>query len=385
MGHRQRGSILRRRTRLGEGVIRRPDGSVKTLATGAVWESPNSYSWESADGATTKTFLNGSVRKLPDGYLWESLNYTIQFRNAAGRQVKETVGTSKKDAVRVLGERLKALQDGTYKEIRPISFRQYATTWMTGLGNLKPSTRAAYASMVTYQLVPAFGDYPLSSIGVAEINTYVAEREGKLKPKTLSNLLRLLHKLFEDAMVHGYLKENRLATGKRALRRPRALREGDVTQIDILDQQEVNAVLEAVDQDYYPLFLTAVLTGMRLGELLGLQWRDVDWAVKKIYVRRTSYKGQLYLPKTNGSRRAIDVYDNLLVRLRDLSAGRYRGTAVPAEDLVFVTAGGVAINPDNLRHRVWAPALAKAKLRHVRIHSLRHTFASMLIAQGGGA
>jgi hypothetical protein len=60
-----------------------------------------------------------------------------------------------------------------------------------------------------------------------------------------------------------------------------------------------------------------------------------------------------------------------------------QGAATPAPDtLIFPSTSGGPVDPDNLRHRVWAPALAKAKLRHVRIHSLRHTFASMLIAQG---
>jgi integrase len=88
------------------------------------------------------------------------------------------------------------------------------------------------------------------------------------------------------------------------------------------------------------------------------------------------------VPKTRRSRRAIDIGDQLLGVL-----SRWRreshGEAAPAPDaLLFPDPTGAPLDPDALRKRVWAPALARAGLRHVRIHSLRHTFASMLIAQG---
>ncbi len=121
---------------------------------------------------------------------------------------------------------------------------------------------------------------------------------------------------------------------------------------------------------------------MRLGELLGLQWGDIDWEAKRIWVRRTLYKGEFYRPKTKQSRRAIDVGDQLLAVLSGLRRSRYAEHPAPPDDLVFVTAEETAVDPDNLRHRVWAPALAKAELRHVRIHSLRHFYASALIQSG---
>jgi hypothetical protein len=101
-----------------------------------------------------------------------------------------------------------------------------------------------------------------------------------------------------------------------------------------------------------------------------------------IRIRRTAYKGQFYLPKTKGSKRAVDAGEQLLDVLRGLQSRRYGTGPAPADALVFPNTRGGVLDPDSLRFRVWCKALAKAGLRHVRIHSLRHTYASLLIAQG---
>lgn len=181
-------------------------------------------------------------------------------------------------------------------------------------------------------------------------------------------------------MESGYLAVNRLH-GSRAVRRPRALRDEDETEIEILTPAEVNALLDALAAPYQLLFQTAASTGLRLGELLGLQWGDVDSGRRQLRVRRTLYRGEYYTPKTKRSKRAVDAGPQLLGALRAL-ADFAHGGAPAAEAPIFTTAEGALIDPDNLRQRVWAPALRVAELRHVRIHSLRHFYASALIAQG---
>jgi integrase len=137
-----------------------------------------------------------------------------------------------------------------------------------------------------------------------------------------------------------------------------------------------------VDPAYQALYITAVSSGMRLGELLAFQWGDVDWSTRRLRVRRSLYKGLCYLPKSKKSRRAIDVGDQVLGALRALEGARYGDAGAPPEVHVFVRPDGALIDPDNLRNRVWAPAVKAAGLRHVTQHSLRHTYASLLIAQG---
>jgi hypothetical protein len=122
--------------------------------------------------------------------------------------------------------------------------------------------------------------------------------------------------------------------------------------------------------------------GLRPGELLGLQWGDLDEASRQIHVRRTVWRGTFYVPKTKQSRRKVDIGDQLLGVLSRWRRDHY-GEATPLPDaVVFPGADGGPLDLDAVRKRAWVPALAKAGLRHVRIYSLRHTFASMLIRQG---
>jgi integrase len=344
------------------------------------------------------------TERRPDGTLRVSSNYFIMYRAPDGTQKKETVGPRKKEAAALLAKRLGALHDGTYREVQEITFREYAQRWIKSRQNaLKPSTLASYeAGLGVYAderrdpgppgrrrrrrrrapaLVTVFGDTPLQSITVSDVNAYLGEPTASVRPKTRRNSLALLTKLFGDAVEDGYLAVNRLR-GSRSLQRPKALRAEDEPEIEILTPAEVNRLLDAMDAEHYPLFLTGVYTGVRLGELLALQWGDLDRAGRRLYVRRSVYKGQFYVPKTKRSRRSIDIGDQLLSVLEGLRLAQYGAAPPGPEALIFPSATGRPLDPDNLRHRVWAPALAKAKLRHVRIHSLRHTYASMLIAQG---
>jgi integrase len=314
------------------------------------------------------------TRKAADG----SKRYDASWR--VGSKVKSKTFIRKKDAARYLTDTVKKVHDGTYRELIPITFKAYAEKWLEGLSGLKPSTVREYRSAMTHNLIPAFGDQPIGSLTVANVNAYLAKRQGILKPKTLRNHLALLHRLFEDAQEAGHLAVNRLHKS-RALRRPKALRpeEGEV---EILDATEINWLLDKVEAHYGPLYVTLVSTGMRLGEALGLQWGDVDWNAQQIRIRRSLWKGEYYLPKSKKSRRSIDIGPQVLGALRGIERERYGQGGAPTDAPVFTTPTGALINPDNLRHRVWEPALKAATLRHVTMHSLRHTYASLLIAQG---
>ena len=132
---------------------------------------------------------------------------------------------------------------------------------------------------------------------------------------------------------------------------------------------------------HFPFFLCALRTGLRLGELLALQWGDVDFRGGFIEVRRAFVVGEITTPK-NGKSRRVDMSKQLAetlkaVRIEQKKEALAKGKELP--DLVFVNGEGRYLEHANLRTRVFWPALAKAGLRRIRIHDLRHTFASLLI------
>jgi hypothetical protein len=193
------------------------------------------------------------TRETADG----SKRYHASWR--VGSTIKTRTFQRRKDADRYLTNVVKHVQDGTYVELTPITFKAYAEQWLEGLGQVKPSTRASYSSVLTHQLIPAFGDTPLTALTVEAVNAWLASREATLKPKTLRNCLTLLHKLLADATEGGYLRANRLHQSK-ALRRPRALREGDEADIEVLEPREVHALLDALPPSVSRLGLVLTLS-----------------------------------------------------------------------------------------------------------------------------
>ena len=126
------------------------------------------------------------------------------------------------------------------------------------------------------------------------------------------------------------------------------------------------------------LFLVAVLTGAREGEILGLKWDDLDWENKQLNIQRTFNNGRFFSPKTKESKRKIDLSPLVL---RELKVWRL---ACPKNelDLVFPNKQGKPMNNRNMVQRHFQPALRAEGLPIIRFHDLRHTYASLLIAQG---
>jgi integrase len=142
---------------------------------------------------------------------------------------------------------------------------------------------------------------------------------------------------------------------------------------------------------YYPLFATAIYTGTRLGEVLGLRWTDVDLDGGTIVVQQTlekSGRAPLYgTPKSKKSRRTIPLPAELVGILRHWKAQQNEerlllGPAYRDLGLVFTIAGGGPVNGDNLRRRDFARLTKLAGLPAIRPHDLRHTYASLLLADG---
>src|SRR5215470_2208357 len=158
------------------------------------------------------------------------------------------------------------------------------------------------------------------------------------------------------------------------------------SRIDPLLSEEERTLLETARTEfprYYPLILCALRTGMRLGELIGLQWGDVDFEGHFIEVRRTVKDGGQVFPPKNGKIRRVDLSDQLAATLRQLLVDRKAETlrrgwpAVP--EWVFCSDARTPLHKSDFERRVFHKLLAKAGLRRIRFHDLRHTFASRLL------
>jgi len=314
--------------------------------------------------------MTGSIHK-------KGKSYYIIFRvfdAKTGKRKQKWIpgGKTKREAERKLVEIMGEIHSGTYRDIKKVTFRKFAELWLTSYAKIKtkPSTLRSYQSIINNHLIPNFGDFLLTDITAGMLQRYVAKRLEKVKPKTVVNELVPLKEMLKHAVRWGYLKVN----PAEHVERPRIEKE----EIQIPTPEEIRLFLDNVTPKYRPFFLTAILTGMRRGELLGLQWGDIDWSHSQIYVRRSLWKGQFVTPKSKRSIRRIDMSPTLVRELKKHKLA----CPVSELDLVFCNSKGKPLEPDNLVKRQFLPALRRAKLRRMRFHDLRHTNVALRIEQG---
>jgi integrase len=154
---------------------------------------------------------------------------------------------------------------------------------------------------------------------------------------------------------------------------------------------EVEVLFDAMrDSSIYPVTYTAISTGLRQAELLGLRWRDVDLDMLSISVSRVLYKRrgvcQFKEPKTSHSRRRVAMTPKLALFLREYRTVRESiywqlGKVLALDSLVFGTPDGKPLDPSMLSHE-FAKSAKMAGLEGVRFHDLRHTFASLMLLRG---
>jgi integrase len=330
------------------------------------------------------------------------------FVTYQGRRVARSVGPSKKFA----GEIAEQIEEKIKEEIRarlilgdlstfgeaksPIpSFRDYAQTWLRQYAELecKPSTVAGYRSILETRLLPVFGDELVDRMTRPQVKGFLSDLATTgLSRNTLRNTLCTLRVILNQAIEDGLIDRNPAARlGRFAKsRRPKY-------QASALTQQEAETLLQSaleVCPDYYGLFLAALRAGLRRGELVALQWGDIQFGAndddpnRYILVQHNYVARQFTTPKSKKSRR-VDLSRQLravLLKLRDsrmLEAFANGRTSI-LDEFVFPSPEGSVLDPDNLVKRYFLPAIEHAGLRRIRFHDLRHTFGSLLI-QGGAS
>jgi len=232
----------------------------------------------------------------------------------------------------------------------------------------KPSTIDGYKAIVRAQLLPVFGSMPLEAVTTEAIERWLSSLTGAASSRTKA--LVLLHGILKRARKVWGLQVNAAAE----VEKPALKRSGD---IQVFSPEEVWALARAAgsDQDR-AVFLTAAFTGLRLGELLALTWRDVDFTCAVVRVRASYAAGVLTTPKS-GKVRAVPLAPDVASALAQL--GR-RENWVGDDDLVFAGEAGGHLDGSALRRR-YKEALGRAGLRPLRFHGLRHTFGTRMIAK----
>ena len=257
----------------------------------------------------------------------------------------------------------------THADARP--FTQVATDYYDQyvLVRLKGTTVRSHEQMLRVHLKPHFKATDIRSIGKAEVDTYMGKkRRAGLSKKSINNHLSVLSSVFAFAQERGWVEDNP-AKGKRL--------KVEHTGFNWIDEDASRMFLHAVetnDPHFYPVFLAALRTGMRQGELVALRWQDVllDARTPCIEVRHSRSHGVTTSTKGNKVRR-VPIHTDLL---RALCAKR----GEPSE-LVFTSPSGAQLTGNVLKNPLRRAKLAIGR-PELRFHDLRHSFASQLTARG---
>jgi integrase len=283
-----------------------------------------------------------------------------------------------------------------------VTLGEFLRRWLADYGTtLRPTTLDSYREIVGVHLVPALGGTRLDRLTPGAVQGYLTQKlhgkkggddkweEPPLSPMTVRKHVAVLHKALASAMQWNLLAANVCDR----VSKPRPVR----YEAQTWDSEQVRLFLAEARRSspYHVLYLTALLTGARQGELLGLRWPDVDFTLGTTTVRQTFYRrGSRQMwgePKSKQSRRTIALPPVLLEELRRLHASQEnhrRLLGVGCADLgehgplVFAQPDGKPLHGHNLTMRDFHRVIKKAGLPRIRFHDLRHAHATLLLAQG---
>jgi integrase len=316
----------------------------------------------------------GSVYEEADGR-WTGV-VSFGYSPTGKRRRKKVHGQTKKAVL----DKLRKLQGRGLEEVCNLTVEGFLSRWLENTAKEKtgPTTYLRYKQVVENQIVPHMGTVKIAGLTALQVEDFYAElKRQKVPPASRRQAGLVLTNALRHAVRLKLIPSNPCSEVPKPKLEDREMR--------VLTEELVKVFLAAAKRSrHYALFVLAVATGMRRGELLALHWPDVDFDAGTVTVRRTLVMvGQEFVlkePKTKASRRTIALpafaLDALHEHRKKMVAWGY------ADKPVFCNCHGGFIRGYNLLRNSFQPILARAGLPRMRFHDLRHTHATALLSRG---
>ena len=331
-----------------------------------------------------------------DGDRWRGAISLGRTPDGRRRRVKVS-GSTKAEVIAKLKEARRSLDAGVENPTSRLTVGAYLDRWIEGVpGRVESSTAADYSDTVRLHLKPGLGSKVLTKLTVSEVNALWAS---KRKAGYSANSIRIMRTVLRSAL-HQAEREGLLVRNVAGLSDPPRIGQSEGRSLSVA---EARRLLTSASQDRLEALYAITLTfGLRRGEALGLSWSDLDLDAGLVHVRRQLRRERLPADqrgtsgkrthlvlrdlKTNRSRRTLHITPALdgLLRTQRARQAKERLAAGPAwadSDLVFTTKKGTPIDPDNFAH-YFHRLCARSDLGHWTPHELRHSAASIMLAQG---
>jgi integrase len=332
-----------------------------------------------------RRYQKGSVRKRGTrNPVWELQWWTdyIKSDGSIGRKresliLGEVADMTKRQAHKAADEHLRPMNLGKTTPLSTITLAEFVEKFFipNALPTLKLSTQKRYRQTLKTHLLPAFGNSRLCEINTLILQSFVLRKmDAGLGWACCDHFRNLFSKIFATAKKWGYFTGDNPALGielpeKKPVREKHAL-----------TQEQISRLLDIFREPFRTMFLVGITTGLRVGEILGLRWRDVDFGSKQIRVEQNCYRGLIGSPKTKGSRRTVPLSESAIEALKRLpGCSAEQG----GEQLVFHTSSGKPYSDTNLLHRELKPAGKQIGAPWLSWHTLRRTHCTLFQEAGG--
>lgn len=332
------------------------------------------------------------------------VTYTVERNKKTGKLIRKSFSAlTYEEAEERLQAVLLEIKEGNYKIEADMKFKDWISYWLNDckVNTIERTTLENYRRNIKNHIIPWLGNIKLKDISVKELQQfynylYEEGREdgtGGLNPRTVQRIHTIINSALKHAVRCEVITKN---VAQYVIKRKMKKH-----QIDPYTPEELKKFINLIkDEDLYPIFMTSAFTGLRRGEVLALRWQDVDLnnriinvkkSIGQVKVNQQEKKRIIELKdtKTESSKRCIPI-DNVLVevltnhRKQQIEVGfKYGIESYNTNNLVFCEKDGSFINPSKYTNE-FIRVIEENKLRRIRLHDLRHTYASILLNEGVG-
>lgn len=337
----------------------------------------------------------GSIRKVQrttkgKTYTYYEARYSVGFDPGTGKQVQRSItGKTQKEVAQKLKEVTVSIDQGTYTAPSKMTVGEWLDIWEKEyLGSVKPRTVDSYQATIRKHLKPNLGATKLEELAPHMVQAFynrLTTGNDPLSAKTVKNIHGVLHKALQQAVANGYIRNNPTT----ACVLPRIIKK----EIQPMDETQITAFLQAIKgHRYEALFTTALFTGTREGEILGLQWPQVDLSKGTITIKHQLQKvrgsnGEYTLvPTKNSKSRTITVASSVVAVLKNVKRQQLENKLLHGacwDDSGFVFTDELG---RHLKHQTvyldFKEVVESIGCPNIRFHDLRHSYAVVSIKAG---
>ncbi len=334
--------------------------------------------------------MQGHIRKRNNSY-----QFTVELGRdpLTGKRKQKTKSgfKTKKECQKAMQELIVQLERGEYFELSNILYKEYLSNWLSDYAknNVAARTYKRYSDDIKRYIEPNLGNIPLNKIKplhIQDFYNYCINKIGISSTTTL-HLHAIIHKSLSQAVKWQLININPAD----AVEKPKKAK----IEFTVWDKEDADKALDRIkDMTLYLPVLLALTTGMRRGEICGLQWDNVDLENKVIYIKKQLQKidGNLKLvhPKTKGSIRKIVLLDYIMPilkneRKKQLENKLFLGEEYKDGNFVYQQIDGKPYDPEYVTrnfNRIINKISKELNINKIRFHDLRHTHATLLLKAG---